>query len=345
VSLVRAADVPLGPLNTFGVRARARTLWHLEQRSDLPALVQALREEACDTPLVLGAGSNLLITGDLQRPVVKVALRGRRVLDDDGDTALVEAGAAEPWDELVRWSLAQGLCGLENLALIPGTTGAAPIQNIGAYGVELRERFDSLEATDLLSGRNRRFDARDCAFGYRDSVFKHPGGERWLVSAVRFRLSRRPALQLDYGEIRDQLSRSGITTPTPTDVADAVSAIRRRKLPDPAVLGNAGSFFKNPLLSSAEAAALRARAPEVPTWPAGDQVKVSAAWLIERCGWKGHRDGDAGVHAAHALVLVNHGSASGGEILALARRIRESVRQRFGLTLEPEPQRVGPEDL
>jgi UDP-N-acetylmuramate dehydrogenase len=346
VAARRIADAPLRALNTFGIDARARVLWRLDDAADLPAVLAALRAEpGGDAPLLLGGGSNLLVTGDLERPVLQVALRGLRVVSDEGDTAVIEAGAGESWDGLVRWSLARGLGGLENLALIPGTVGAAPIQNIGAYGVEQREAFEGLDAVDLACGAQRRFGASDCAFGYRDSVFKQPGGERWLIVAVRYRLHRRPALRLDYGEIRAELARAGIDAPSAADVADAVTTIRRRRLPDPAVLGNAGSFFKNPLVAPALAAALRAREPDLPAWPAGDRIKLSAAWMIDRCGWKGHRDGDAGVHAAHALVLVNHGRASGAELLELARRIRESVLARYGVALEPEPVVVGPARL
>jgi UDP-N-acetylmuramate dehydrogenase len=342
VAAVRVVDAPLGALNTFGIRATARALWRLDDAADLPSVLAQVRAVSDAPPFVLGGGSNLLVTGDLEVPVLQVALRGRRVVADDGTRIVVEAGAGEPWDPLVRWTLAQGACGLENLALIPGTAGAAPIQNVGAYGVELREVFDSLDAVDLLTGAARRFDAADCGFGYRDSVFKRPGGARWLVVALRLRLSRVPALRLDYGEVRDELARAGVGRPGATDVADAVSAIRRRKLPDPAVLGNAGSFFKNPVVAPPLAEALRAREPGLPAWPAGDAVKLSAAWMIERCGFKGLRDGDAGVHAAHALVLVNHGAATGAELLALARRIRDAVRERFGVVLEPEPVVVGP---
>jgi UDP-N-acetylmuramate dehydrogenase len=342
MAAVRVADAPLAALNTFGIDATARVLWRVESRDDVPGVLRALHDEPGGPPLVLGGGSNLLLTGDLEQPVLQVAIRGRRIVSDDGRTVLVEAGAGEPWDPLVRWTLAQRAFGLENLALIPGTAGAAPIQNIGAYGVEQRERFDSLDAIDLRTGAVRTFDAADCAFGYRDSVFKGPDGERWLVVAVRWRLARAPGLSLDYGEIRDELARAGAVSPSPTDVADAVTAIRRRKLPDPAVLGNAGSFFKNPRVEPALADALRAREPGLPAWPAGERVKLSAAWMIERCGWKGHRDGDAGVHAAHALVLVNHGGATGAQLVGLARRIRDAVLARFGVALEPEPVLVGP---
>ncbi len=345
MAAVRVADAPLAALNTFRIAATARVLWRVASVADVPDVVRALRDEPGGAPLVLGGGSNLLLTGDLEQPVLQVAIRGRRIVSDDGHAVVVEAGAGEPWDPLVRWTLAQRAFGLENLALIPGTAGAAPIQNIGAYGVEQRETFESLDAVDLRTGIPRTFDATDCAFGYRDSAFKGPDGGRWLVVAVRWRLARRPRLALDYGEIREELACAGVASPSPSDVAEAVTAIRRRKLPDPAVLGNAGSFFKNPLVEPALADALRAREPGLPAWPAGERVKLSAAWMIERCGWKGYRDGDAGVHAAHALVLVNHGAATGAQLVGLARRIRDAVLARFGIALEPEPVVAGPLQL
>lgn len=346
---VRVAGAPLAALNTFGIAATARELWRLERVDEVAPLLATLRaagelDDPARWPLVLGGGSNLLIAGDLAQPVLQVAIGGRQLGDDDGETVVVQAGAGESWDGLVRWTLAQRAWGLENLALIPGTVGASPIQNIGAYGVELRDRFDSLDAVDLRTGTMRRFDAPECAFGYRDSVFKQAGGSRWMVVTVRLRLQRRPSLSLDYGEIRDELARAGVAEPSPRAVADAVTAIRRRKLPDPAVLGNAGSFFKNPVVSPDQADALRLREPGLPAWPVGDRVKLSAAWMIDRCGWKGFRDGDAGVHAAHALVLVNHGAATGAQLLALARRIQDSVHERFGVRLEAEPVVVGEPD-
>jgi UDP-N-acetylmuramate dehydrogenase len=332
------ADASLKALNTFRIDARARLLVVLREPRDIePGMALARRH---GDPLLLGGGSNLLFTGDVvERPVLHLRLDGRRAGVDlaSADEVVVEAAAGEDWDGFVRWTLAQRLYGLENLVSIPGTVGAAPIQNIGAYGVELRERFDSLDAFHLTSGERRRFDAADCGFGYRDSVFKHGDGRQWLVATVRFRLSRTGSLRLDYGEIREQLAATGVTAPTAADVAGAVAAIRRRKLPDPAVIGNAGSFFKNPVVDASVAAALRAADPSLPAWPAGERIKLSAAWMIERCGWKGFRDGDAGVDERHALVLVNHGRASGRQILALANRIQASVEQRFRVRLEPEP--------
>lgn len=341
MSPILQTDVPLRALNTFGIDARARQLIEIRQADDIDPALAILRNIARE-PLVLGGGSNLLFRAPwVERPVIRMCLHGlRRLAGGVGGApgvAIVEAAAGEPWDPFVRWTLEQGLCGLENLALIPGTVGAAPIQNIGAYGVELRECFDSLDAVHVQSGERRRFDAAECQFGYRDSFFKRAEGSGWIILAVRLRLSTVASLRLDYGEIREQLRNDNIDSPTPVHVAHAVSSIRQRKLPDPDVIGNAGSFFKNPIIAPAQAAALRDRESGLPTWPAGDLTKLSAAWMIERCGWKGFRDGDAGVHDQHALVLVNHGAASGAALLGLAQKIVDSVEARFGVRLEPEP--------
>ena len=341
-------DAPLERLNTFGVAARARALVELSDPADLPAAIEALSGHR--ETMVLGGGSNVLFTRDFEGAVLLVRLAGRRALDGGGSSeSVVEAAAGENWDAFVRWTLARRLCGLENLSLIPGSVGASPIQNIGAYGVEMRERFESLDAVHLRTGESRVFAAGDCRFAYRDSVFKQPSMRDWLITAVRFRLPTQPRLKLDYGEIREELARGGVADPTPEDVARAVCAIRRRKLPDPAVLGNAGSFFRNPIVDAQTARALAAANPGMPVYPAGAEagasagqgdgapVKLSAGWLIDRCGWKGRREGDAGVHEKHALVLVNHGRATGAQVLALARRIQASVLERFGVRLEPEP--------
>ena len=333
----------LGPLTTFGLPARASTGgWRLDALDELDALHRHLAERP-QPPLLLGGGSNLLIVRDLDEAVVVVRTRGRRVIADDGQRVLVEIAAGETWDQTVRWALAQGLAGIENLILIPGTTGAAPWQNIGAYGVELAGVIDSVDAWHRSDNRIETFDREACRFGYRDSVFKQPGMEAWLIVTVRLALTREAAVRVDYGEVRAELAGAGVPVdPTPADVAAAIERIRRRKLPDPAVLGNAGSFFKNPLLDASQAARLRTDAAaaglsEPPLHPAGNETKASAAWLIDQCGWKGHRDGDAGVSPDHALVLVNHGQATGAELLALAQRIQASVFERFGIRLEPEP--------
>jgi len=323
----------LRSLNTFGLDATAGLFLEIDSEEDL------LDAPALDPrrDLVLGGGSNVVLVDNVPGAVFLNRLRGIAVVEEQGDACIVEAGGGEDWHALVEWSLARGLGGIENLSLIPGSVGAAPIQNIGAYGVEMRDTFAGLSAIDLSTGAASEFDPAQCCFDYRDSLFKHPDGRRWLILRVRFRLSREPRLHLDYGELREELARGGCDRPTPADVARAVSALRRRKLPDPAVLGNAGSFFKNPVVSQSQAEAMRERFPGLPVWSSASGAKISAAWMIEHCGWKGVREGDAAVHAAHALVLVNHGHATGAQLLALAMRIRSSVMDAFGVLLEPEP--------
>ncbi len=326
----------LQPFNTFGVAVQAH--WYAEASTDAEVREALAAAAALGAPLmVMGGGSNLLLTGDLDALVLRMVSRGRRLLQEEGGQVLVEAEAGEPWHPFVLWTLEQGLAGLENLSLIPGTVGAAPVQNIGAYGVELKDVLHSLLALDRLSGELHEFRADECEFAYRHSRFKRESG-RWLILRVRFALSRQAVLHLDYGPLRQRLQQQGIDAPTPLAVSQAVCAIRAEKLPDPQVLGNAGSFFKNPLVDEAQAAQLRERWPGLVGYPVGDgQVKLAAGWLIEQAGWKGYRDGDAGIHALQALVLVNYGGASGLQLLALAQRIQADIRARFGVDLEIEP--------
>ena len=273
-----------------------------------------------------------------------LALTAQRIaiVEDDGDVAVVRADAGVGWHDLVLWTLGHGLCGLENLALIPGTVGAAPIQNIGAYGVEVRQHIHAVDAFDRRGNAMVRLDTQACAFAYRDSLFKRDP-DHYVVTSVDFALSRTPALTLDYAGIGEELEAMGIETPRASQVAEAVIRIRQRKLPDPNVLGNAGSFFKNPIVPVAVADALAGEHASMPVFPGSDadNRKLSAAWLIDQCGWKGFREGDAGVAASHALVLVNHGHASGAQLLDLARRIAASVQARFGVAIEPEPRIIG----
>ena len=334
-------DADLRARNTFGVAARAPLLVEVGDAACLPD-VFARHAAQGDPPLLLGGGSNLLFAGDPPGTVLSLSADGIRMLGDDGARSIVRADAGTNWHDFVLWTLRHGLAGLENLALIPGTVGAAPIQNIGAYGVEVREFIHAVEAWEPASGRSLRLDRDRCAFAYRDSLFKREA-DRFVVTAVEFALPRAPALRLDYAGIREELAAMGVDAPTPTLVCDAVCRIRRRKLPDPAMVGNAGSFFKNPIVPVAQAEALAAADPELPQFRGADEAtrKLSAAWLIDACGWKGHRDGDAGVSPQHALVLVNHGHATGAQLLALARRIAASVHDRFGVALEPEPRIVG----
>lgn len=335
MTLVIADNAPLKAFNSFGVTAHARRLVHLTDARDLDRALDALCHEPAR--LVLGAGSNVLFAGDFEGTVLRMETVGCALAGEEDGDPVACAAAGQDWDGFVRWTLAQGLAGLENLAMIPGTVGASPIQNIGAYGLEMRERFHSLGAVRIADGTRREFSPTECAFGYRDSLFRHSPGQ-WLITEVRFKLSRGAAPRTGYADLRDELSRRGTgAAPSANEIADAVRTVRARKLPDPKVLGNAGSFFKNPHVDPALASELAERHPGLPVWPEGERAKLSAAWMIECCGWKGHRDGDAGVHASHALVLVNHGTASGAQILALAARIRASVLERFGVTLQIEP--------
>lgn len=335
MSLQLSQDHSLQHLNTFGVSVKAN--WYAEAADEAEVREALAAASQLQLPLlVLGGGSNLLLTRDVEALVLRMTGQGRRIVSDDGVQVVVEAEAGEPWHPFVQWTLQQGLGGLENLSLIPGTVGAAPVQNVGAYGVETGDVLHSLLALHRPSGELREMTAADCQFAYRDSLFKREA-RSWVILRVRFALSRQPQLKLDYGPVRQQLASMGVEQPTAQDVSRAVCATRSEKLPDPALLGNAGSFFKNPLVSQQQAEALRQQYPDLVCYPAGEQVKLAAGQLIDKAGWKGHRAGDAGVHALQALVLVNYGRASGSELLALARRIQADIRERFGVELEIEP--------
>ena len=331
-------DAALDTRNTFGVAARAPMLIEVSDTTALPEVFADVVPGGAPV-LVLGGGSNLLFAGDPEGVVL--ALTGKRVaqLDegDTGDRTVIRADAGVEWHDFVMRTLRQGLAGLENLALIPGTVGAAPIQNIGAYGAEVREFIHAVEAFEPATGQVRRFDAPGCAFAYRDSLFKRQP-DRYIVTAVEFALSRQAALKLDYAGIREELAAMGVDAPTPQHVADAVIAIRRRKLPDPAVIGNAGSFFKNPVVPGAQCERLLQAYPNLVhhRQPDGSE-KLAAGWLIDQCGWKGRNMGAAGVYPKQALVLVNNGGATGAEVVALARAIQRDVLERYGVELEPEP--------
>ncbi|MEE1869589.1 UDP-N-acetylmuramate dehydrogenase [Pseudomonas auratipiscis] len=328
-------QVSLKPYNTFGIEVKARFFTEAHNDDDVgQALAQAAAQ---DVPvLVIGGGSNLLLTADVPALVLRMVSRGVRILADD-ERVVVEAEAGEPWHQFVQWTLAQGFSGLENLSLIPGTVGAAPMQNIGAYGVEIKDVFAGLTALDRQTGELRDFSLQECAFAYRDSVFKRNPG-RWLILRVRFALSRVMQAHLDYGPVRQRLSEQGVSHPTAQNISDAICAIRREKLPDPAELGNAGSFFKNPIVTAVLADAIRVQHPDLVAYPQADgQIKLAAGWLIEQAGWKGFREGDAGVHRLQSLVLVNYGQASGLQLHQLAQKIQADIFERFGVTLEMEP--------
>jgi UDP-N-acetylmuramate dehydrogenase len=269
--------------------------------------------------------------------VLKNEIKGIRVVQEDEDHVYVEAGAGEPWHGLVLHCIEQGWGGLENLSLIPGNTGASPMQNIGAYGIEIKDVFHSLDAWHLHDHAWVQFTNADCQFGYRESIFKRALKDQFVISSVTYRLQKKPSLHLEYGAIREELERAGVQEPTIRDVSDAVIRIRSSKLPDPARIGNAGSFFKNPEVGSGQFEALKQQWPGIVGYPLpGGKVKLAAGWLIEKAGWKGYRSGDAGCHDKQALVLVNYGHASGSDIYALSEQILQDIQEKFGVTLERE---------
>lgn len=346
-------NVPLQPFNTFHIVAKAHALVRIAAEQDLLALL-ADPALAALPKFILGGGSNIVLTGDVKPLVLKVEIPGKRLLRETDRHFIVEAGAGENWHDLVAWTLDQGYPGLENMAMIPGTVGASPVQNVGAYGVELQDRFDSLDAMDLQSGEIFSLNAAQCAFGYRDSVFKHASNaeghqalglkDRALILRVRFALPKVWKPVLGYADIEKKMAADGGSKPDARQIFDWICAIRRAKLPDPAVIGNAGSFFKNPTVSREQCADIIARDPKVVHYLLADgSVKLAAGWLIDSCGWRGKSVGQAGVYEKQALVLVNRGvgsnglGATGGEVMTLAKAIQTSVYERFGLMLEPEP--------
>lgn len=329
----------LQAFNTLGLPAQG-LMAQLRTEADIP-LLQAFLERSPDTPLfVLGGGSNVVMSASPRHRLLHVATQGRTLLETTTDAHVVEAAAGENWHAFVDWTLQQGWPGLENLALIPGSVGAAPVQNIGAYGIELAERLHSLRALDLHTGQARTFYPEDCGFGYRDSRFKRDGAGRWLILAVRVILPKAWQPRLSYPDLQAWFADQDIgrNPPAPRQVFDAVCAIRQRKLPDPRQLANAGSFFKNPLVTHEQAAALQARYPGLRHYAQADgSVKLAAGWMIEHAGWKGRRLGPVGMHAQQALVLVNHAGATAEDVWALAHAVQADVWQQFGVRLEPEP--------
>ncbi|MBA4326669.1 MAG: UDP-N-acetylenolpyruvoylglucosamine reductase [Polaromonas sp.] len=342
-------NVPLQFSNTFGIMAKALTLVRITGEQDIAAVLAdpALR----DAPkFVLGGGSNIVITGDVRPVVLKVEIKGKKLVGETAKAWIVEAGAGESWHDIVDWTVHQGYPGLENLALIPGTVGGSPVQNIGAYGVELQDRFESLDAVDLTTGKTFTLDAAQCAFGYRDSVFKHsstgPNGlglaGKALITRVRFALPKAWKPVLGYADLEKKMALMPGVQPDALQIYDWICEIRRAKLPDPQVIGNAGSFFKNPTVSPEQCADIIQREPKIVHYQLDDgSVKLAAGWLIDACGWKGKSIGNAGVYERQALVLVNRGGredpVTGGEVMTLAKAIQTSVYERFGILLEPEP--------
>ncbi|MFD2532449.1 UDP-N-acetylmuramate dehydrogenase [Gracilimonas halophila] len=321
--------------NTMGVRAKARYFASVTSADELRQLLLQ-REYKVIPKLMLGGGSNILFVNDFEGLVIHLNIKGREILEENNKEVLFKVGAGENWHETVKYAVDNGWGGIENLSLIPGSVGAAPIQNIGAYGVELEDVFESLEAVDLDTGISKTFDKSSCEFGYRDSVFKNEFKGKYIITQVTLRLQKDPEVNTTYGALSKHLEEKGISNPGIKDISETVISIRQSKLPDPAKIGNTGSFFKNPVISSETFEELQKEYPKIPNYPAGEEVKIPAAWLIDQCGWKGKQIGDAGVHKVHALVIVNYGNATGAEIIELAEKIRHSVFEKFGVKLIPE---------
>lgn len=330
-------DFPLDTLNTLRLPGCARRYAEIYSAGQLVELVRVGALQG-DRFFVLGGGSNLLLSGDVDATVLHIRIPGRELIASDDDAHYVRAGAGENWHEFVSWTLEMGWPGLENLALIPGTVGAAPIQNIGAYGVEVGERIHSLEAVDMRSGTVVSFTHDDCCFAYRDSIFKQDAANRFAVTSVTFRLPKRWVANLRYAELAREMSSRAIIAPRPEQVMEVVTTIRKRKLPDPAVVGNAGSFFKNPVIAAEQCERLLQFNPNMPHYPQADgKEKIAAGWLIEQCGWKGHSEGTVGMYEHQALVLINLGGATGQDVLRVAAAVRRDVLERFGIVLDLEP--------
>jgi len=331
-----AENYSLKKLNTFGIEVKAR--YFAEIRED-EELIHLLDNPVWQTRkmLILAGGSNILFTGNFDGLVIKVSTKGIAIAEETAAHVLVNAQAGENWNALVNWCVGRNLGGLENLSLIPGNVGAAPVQNIGAYGVEQKDSFECLQALEIATGKKVKFNKADCDFGYRSSIFKKELKNKFVILNVTYRLDKNPVVQINYGELKKEIQSRNIKEPGIKEVADAVCRIRNSKLPDPEKTGNAGSFFKNPLVTEEKFLELRNLYPDIPGYPSENGlIKVAAGWMIDRLGWKGFRQGDAGVCETQALVLVNYGNASGYEILGIANDIKKSVKESFDVELEPE---------
>ncbi len=321
--------------NTFGVEVFAKEFIKITSENQIADYFKASSNQDF---FILGGGSNMLLTQDIHQTVLHNKITGIAKVFEDDFTVTVEVGSGEEWHELVLWAVTNNYAGIENLSLIPGSVGAAPIQNIGAYGVELKDCFLSLDAIDTHNGSKKFFSKEECQFAYRDSYFKNLGRGKYFITKLRLQLRKKAKLKTAYGAIKSKLDEQGIANPTIKDISDIIISIRNSKLPDPKILGNSGSFFKNPIVTQSVLQQIQLNHPDVKSYPTNDpsQYKIPAAWLIEKAGWKGHNRGTHGVYKNHALVLVNHGDASGSEIKKLAEDIKASVKEQFGISLEME---------
>jgi UDP-N-acetylmuramate dehydrogenase len=321
--------------NTFGIEAKAKKFVAVNSIEDLNII---LKEHQSEPKFILGGGSNMLLTQDIQALVIHIDLKGKKVLKEDDDFVWVESQAGENWHEFVLWTIDQNFGGLENMSLIPGNVGTTPVQNIGAYGTEIKDTFISCDAMNIASQEMETFTKEECQFGYRESIFKHEVKDEFIITSVVFKLTKRNhKINTSYGDIIKELEKQNVTTPNLKDVSNAVIAIRQSKLPDPAALGNSGSFFKNPIIPKEQYEKVHALHPEMPHYTVSEtEVKVPAGWLIEKAGFKGKRFGDAGIHKNQALVLVNYGNATGQEILAVSIDIQATILKEFGIAIEAE---------
>lgn len=321
--------------NTFGIEASAKQFVAVHDTTELRMILQQNKSEK---KFILGGGSNMLLTKDLDALVIHVDLKGKKIIKEDEDFAWVESQAGENWHEFVLWTIDQNLGGLENMSLIPGNVGTTPVQNIGAYGTEIKDTFDSCEAMTIDNQEMKTFTKAQCHFGYRESIFKNEAKDQYVITSVVFKLTKRNhKINISYGDISVELAKNNIANPTLKDVSNAVIAIRKSKLPDPIELGNSGSFFKNPILKKSEFEKIHQQFPEMKYYEVSEtEVKVPAGWLIEQAGFKGKRFGDAGIHKNQALVLVNYGNATGQEILEVSKNIQETIFQTFGIRIEAE---------
>lgn len=334
-------DHSLKPFNTFGIDVKAKHFVVVKNVEELRKVLQSEPAKVNDL-LVLGGGSNMLLTNDLDKLVIKLEIEGIDLEKEEDEYVWVASGGGVVWHDLVLHTLSKGWFGLENLSLIPGSVGASPIQNIGAYGVEIKDRFAYLEALNIETLELKTFHAEECRFGYRESVFKQELKGQFIITKVVYRLSKKATLNTGYGAIVQQLSEMGISDPGPIDVSKAVIAIRQSKLPDPKEIGNSGSFFKNPVVKKSLVEQIRTKYPEMPSYPVDEKTeKLAAGWLIEQTGWKGKTIGNYGVHKKQALVLVNYGGATGEQIYELSSQIIASVKKEFGVTLEREVNIIG----
>lgn len=326
-------NTSLKKYNTFGLDYSARRIIHPASIQEIKSITGKLDEYK--PFLILGGGSNLLFTGDYSGTLIHPLVGGISIERSDYQSVIVSAGSGLNWDNLVEWTVKNGFYGLENLSFIPGNVGASPVQNIGAYGSEVKDTIDKVETVRISDGKEILFTKDDCGFAYRYSVFKGPEKGKYIVSRVHFRLSIVPRLNIDYGSVNDEVKRFGEVTLS--NVRQAVINIRKSKLPDPAEIGNAGSFFKNPVVESSVAESLKSEFPGIPLYPDKQGfTKIPAGWLIEQCGWKGKRKGDTGVHEKQSLVIVNYGKATGKDIYELSESVRSSVKMKFGIYLERE---------